>query len=100
MSKELKKVFIVKFIQYFIYGISVAAALLKDYSPANWPIYLVLIGIFLTYFLPIQYRSNFSSAEPGLLLKNHTRHLENIIDMLITCLAIFLVIAIDIFRNA
>ena len=99
MRRELKQVFIVKLIQYSIYGISVTAALLTNPNPSNWPYYLVLGGIFLTYFLPIQYRSNFSSTAPGLLLKNHTRHLENIIDMTITCLGIFLVVLIPILKD-
>lgn len=99
MRKELRQVFIVKSIQYFIYVFSVAAALLKDRSTSNWPSYLVLVGIFFIYFLPIQYRSNFSSKAPGLLLKNRTRHLENIIDLSITCLAIFLVTILYILKN-
>ncbi|MBO1306068.1 hypothetical protein JZO70_07840 [Enterococcus sp. 669A] len=99
MSKELKKVVIVKSIQYCTYAISVTAVLLRDFSLSSWPIYLVLIGIQLTNALPLKYRSNFSSTDPGAFLKKHTRHFENIIDMTITCSALFLVVFIHILKN-
>ncbi|MBO1306070.1 hypothetical protein JZO70_07850 [Enterococcus sp. 669A] len=99
MSKELKKILIIKIIQYSIFGISLTAVIVRDRSLSNWPFYLMIIGILLANLVPIKYRSNFSSTDPGLFLKNHTRHLENIIDMTINCLVIFLVTVIDILKN-
>lgn len=97
MSKKEKKFFIVTVIKFLIYGISIVGALLgRDTSP-SWPFYLLIIGILIGNFSPIEYRSNFLSRDPGLLFKNHTRRLENIIEMVITCLAIFIVIILNVF---
>ncbi|GEL91492.1 hypothetical protein EVI01_08290 [Enterococcus villorum] len=64
-------------------------------ASVNWPFYLLLIGILIAYFIPLKYRSSFYSTHPGIILKNHTRRLENIIEMLLTCIVIFLVIFLN-----
>lgn len=97
MNKELKKVYTIKIAQLLIYIIALVAAFLNRGISPNWPFYLLLIGILLGFLIPIKYRSNFSSKDPGIFLKNHTRGLENIIEMIITCVVIFLVIFLNIF---
>lgn len=97
MNKKVKKALTIKFIQLFIYVISVAGAFLnREFSPM-WPIYLSLLGVFLGNFIPIQFRTGFFSKDPGLLLKNHTRGLENIIEMAIFCISFSLIQILNIF---
>lgn len=99
MTRELKKVYTIKITQLFIYVIAVASAFFNRGISPNWPFYLLLIGILLGYLIPIRYRSNFSSTDSGIFLKKHTRHLENIIEMVIICASIFLVIFLNIFYS-
>ena len=63
----------------------------------NWPFYLLLVGILVGNFAPLHYRTNFFSTDSGLFLKTKTRKLENIIEMTITCIIIFLVIFLNVF---
>ena len=63
----------------------------------NWPFYLLLVGILVGNFVPLHYRTNFFSTGSGLFLKTKTRKLENIIEMTITCMVIFLVIFLNVF---
>lgn len=99
MTREVKKVYTIKITQLLIYVIAVAFAFFKRGISPNWPFYLVLIGILLGYLIPIKYRSDFSSTDPGIFLKKHTRHLENIIEMVMVCASIFLVIFLNIFYS-
>lgn len=98
MSKEVKRILIIKIIQFLICGISVIGAFFNRESSQGWPIYLLIIGILWGKFVPIKYRKNFFSTDSGLLLKNHTRRLENIIDTAILLISIFLVYGLYIFR--
>lgn len=92
MDKEAKKSIAIKIIQLLIYAISITGAFLDRGTSLNWPFYLLLIGILIANFIPLKYRSNFYSTNPGIILKKHTRRLENVIEMLLTCVVIFLVI--------
>ncbi|MBF8808689.1 MAG: hypothetical protein IC227_11110 [Enterococcus lacertideformus] len=95
MDKEAKKGIIIKVIQFLIYGISIVGAFIDRGTSPNWPFYLLLIGILLANFIPLKYRTNFYSTNPGIILKNHTRRFENIIEMMVTCIVIFLVILLN-----
>ncbi|EGP4767175.1 hypothetical protein EFL02_11240 [Enterococcus faecium] len=97
MSNGKKIFFIVKIIQLLIYGISVAWAFFYRGNTPNWPLYLLLVGILVGNFVPLHYRTNFFSTDSGLFLKKKTRKLENIIEMTITCIVIFLVIFLNVF---
>lgn len=92
MSKEIRKVYVITATQYAIYLISLLLAYFNREISSNWAFYLLLIGILLSNFIPSKYRSNFFSTDPGLFLKNHTRHFETIIEMPITAIIIFTVI--------
>ena len=63
----------------------------------NWPFYLLLVGILVGNFAPLHHRTKFFSTDSGLFLKTKTRKLENIIEMTITCIIIFLVIFLNVF---
>ncbi|MCD1024445.1 hypothetical protein K4422_05845 [Enterococcus sp. SMC-9] len=96
MHKDKKIFFIVTLIQSIIYGISLVWAFLARGMTQNWPFYLLLVGILIGNFIPMKYRSNFFSTEPGLLFQTKTRKFENMLYMTITCIIIFLVILLDI----
>lgn len=96
MHKDKKIFFIVTLIQSIIYGISLVWAFLARGMTQNWPFYLLLVGILIGNFIPMKYRSNFFSTEPGLLFQTKTRKFENILYMTITCIIISLVILLDI----
>ncbi|EGP5222310.1 hypothetical protein EHH26_05840 [Enterococcus faecium] len=89
--------FIVKIVQLLIYGVSVVWAFFYRGITPNWPFYLLLVGILVGNFVPLHYRTNFFSTGSGLFLKTKTRKLENIIEMTITCMVIFLVIFLNVF---
>ena len=89
---DLKKFYRIKTMQFSIYLVSIILTFLYPHLSTNWPFYLVLIGILLGNLLPIQYRSNFFSTDPGLILKRATRRLENSIDLSVTCIVIFFVL--------
>ncbi len=92
-----KNFFHCKNVQLLIYGVSVAWAFFYRGITPNWPFYLLLVGILVGNFVPLHYRTNFFSTGSGLFLKTKTRKLENIIEMTITCMVIFLVIFLNVF---
>ncbi|KAB7548146.1 hypothetical protein GBM46_02925 [Enterococcus faecium] len=87
----------VKIVQLLIYGISVAWAFFYRGITPTWPFYLLLVGILVGNFAPLHYRTNFFPTDSGLFLKTKTRKLENIIEMTITSIIIFLVIFLNVF---
>ncbi|PQF48403.1 hypothetical protein CUS81_04495 [Enterococcus faecium] len=87
----------VKIVQLLIYGISVAWAFFYRGITPTWLFYLLLVGILVGNFAPLHYRTNFFPTDSGLFLKTKTRKLENIIEMTITCIIIFLVIFLNVF---
>jgi hypothetical protein len=96
LSKDKKIFFIVTLIQYIIYGISLVWAFLARGITPNWPFYLLLVGILIGNFIPLKYRSNFFSTEPGFFFKTKTRKFENIIYLTTTCIVILLVLLLNI----
>lgn len=78
-----------------IYGISIITSFLNRGVTPNWPFYLMLIGILIGYAIPIKYRSNFNSTDSGIILKNHTRRFENMIDLILTFIVIILVMFLN-----
>ena len=90
-----KKAIVIIMIQMVIYVSSIIGAFMNRGVITNWPSLLLLFGICIGNFVPIEYRTSFNSTDPGIILKNHTRRLENIIYMIITCLVIVLVIDLD-----
>lgn len=97
MNKKVKKIYIIKIIQFLIYGISIIGTFLYRKSSPDWPFYLLIIGILIGNFIPFEYRSNFFSMNQGVFLKNHTRRLETIIEIVITCITIFIVMLLNVF---
>ncbi|RCN88232.1 hypothetical protein B1143_10000 [Enterococcus faecium] len=87
----------VKIVQLLIYGISVAWAFFYRGITPTWPFYLLLVGILVGTFAPLHYRTIFLPTDSGLFLKTKTRKLENIIELTITCIIIFLVIFLNVF---
>jgi len=99
VSNEVKKVYIINIIQLLIYGISVTIVFLYRENSPSWTSFLFLAGILIGNFIPLKFRTSFYSNEPGLYLKNHTRKLETIIEIVITCIGLFLVIFIPVFYS-
>ncbi len=97
MNKKTQQFFYVTIVKFLIYGIAITGAFLYRKTSPNWPFYLLLIGILIGNFSPIEYRSNFFSTDPGIFFKKHTRRLENIIEMVITCIIIFLIMFLSTF---
>lgn len=90
MNKEVKKILIVQSSQFLINLLSVIGAIAYRSSYPSWPFYLILLGILLSYFIPLNYRLIYST-ESGILLKNHTRKLENILMTLFTTICILFI---------
>lgn len=95
MSKEAKKVVIIKIIQIFIFSISIITAFLYRGISPNWPFYLLLLGILVGLLIPVKYRSGFSSKEPGFLFKSYTRGTENLIELIVTLILIVVVLVLN-----
>ncbi len=94
MSKEAKKVVIIKIIQIFIFCISIITAFLYRGISPNWPFYLLLLGILVGLLIPVKYRLGFSSKEPGFLFKRYTRGTENLIELIVTLILIVVVLVL------
>lgn len=97
MNRELHKVYIIKFIQFLFFFISIIIAFLNREISTNWPFYLLLIGIMLGLFIPVKYRPNFSSIQPSIYFKDRSRRLESIIEMSIIIILLFLVTYLNVF---
>ncbi len=97
MNRKVKKFVIIKITQIIIFCISIIAAILYRNISPSWPFYLLLIGILLGLLIPINYRSGFSSKEPGFILKSYTRGTENLIEFILDCIAIVIVWGLNLF---